>query len=270
MCATNVVPALLCAATLALTMSGAVAQDVNAPDEILKAGKIVFCTSIPNPPLEFNDANNNLVGAEAELGTEIARRFGVQVEWANTQFDGIIPALQARHCDAILAQLFDKPARREVVNFVDLMYSSQALLVAKGNPKHVRVLADLSGVKVAASNGTTIQALVEAQNKKFQAAGKPPAILTVFPQDVAALQALQTGQVDVFGTTLETASYYVTKMSDTVEVAGPNFGKILSGIAIRKDDQAMADAIQKAVDTIRKDGTELRILTKWHLEADAF
>lgn len=253
-----------------LALAGpASAADIKAPDSIVQAGKIVFCSDISGPPLGFFDENNQAIGSDIDLGNEIAKRFGVKAEFANTPFDGIIPALQAKHCDAILSQLFDKPARREVVDFVDYMYSSQALLVDKGNPKNVKSLDDLSGVKVAAENGTTIQSLIEEQNKKFEAAGKPPAELVIFPKDTDALQALQIHQVDVYGTTLESAGYYILKAPDVFEVAGGPFAKILTGIATRKGETEMHDAIQAAFDAIKADGTHLTILKKWHMEADA-
>jgi polar amino acid transport system substrate-binding protein len=245
------------------------AEDIKAPDSVAKAGKIVFCSDISGPPLGYFDENNQPTGSDIDLGKEIAKRLGVQAEFANTPFDGIIPALQAKHCDAILSQLFDKPARREVVDFVDYMYSSQALLVDKGNPKNIKSLDDLSGVKIAAENGTTIQSLVEEQNKKFQAAGKAPANLVIFPKDTDALQALQIHQVDVYGTTLESAGYYILKAPDVFEVAGEPFSKILTGIATRKGETEMHDAIQKAFDAIKADGTHLNILKKYHMEADA-
>jgi polar amino acid transport system substrate-binding protein len=47
------------------------------------------------------------------------------------------------------------------------------------------------------------------------------------------------------------------------------FAKILAGIAVRKDDPELRDAIQKAFDAMKADGTYLKILTKWHLEGDA-
>jgi polar amino acid transport system substrate-binding protein len=260
--------ALIAFAGIALAAGQASAQDVKAPDSIAKAGKIVFCSDISGPPLGFFDENNQAMGSDIDLGNEIAKRFGVKAEWANTPFDGIIPALQAKHCDAILSQLFDKPARREVVDMVDYMYSSQALLVDKGNPKGIKTLDDLSGVKVAAENGTTIQSLIDDQNKKFAAAGKPPANLVIFPKDTDALQALQIHQVDVYGTTLESAGYYILKAPEVFEVAGDPFSKILTGIATRKGETEMHDAIQKAFDAIKADGTELNILKKWHMEAD--
>jgi polar amino acid transport system substrate-binding protein len=266
---TEHIGAAFAVAAVTLIASHAFAQDIKAPDSIVKAGKIVFCSDISGPPLGYFDENNQAIGSDIDLGKEIAKRFGVQAEFANTPFDGIIPALQAKHCDAILSQLFDKPARREVVDFVDYMYSSQALLVDKGNPKKIMSLDDLSGVKIAAENGTTIQSLVEEQNKKFAAAGKAPADLVIFPKDTDALQALQIHQVDVYGTTLESAGYYILKAPDVFEVAGGPFSKILTGIATRKGETDMHDAIQKAVDAIRADGTELNILKKWHMEADA-
>ena len=266
---TEHIAAALAFAGVAMIATHASAEDIKAPDSVAKPGKTVFCSDISGPPLGYFDENNQPIGSDIDLGKEIAKRFGVQAEFANTPFDGIIPALQAKHCDAILSQLFDKPARREVVDFVDYMYSSQALLVDKGNPKNIKSLDDLSGVKIAAENGTTIQSLVEDQNKKFAAAGKAPADLVIFPKDTDALQALQIHQVDVYGTTLESAGYYILKAPNVFEVAGDPFSKILTGIATRKGETDMHDAIQKAVDAIRADGTELNILKKWHMEADA-
>jgi polar amino acid transport system substrate-binding protein len=260
--------AALAFAGIAFAGGSAFAQDIKAPDSVAKAGKIVFCSDISGPPLGYFDENNQPQGSDIDLGKEIAKRLGVQAEFANTPFDGIIPALQAKHCDAILSQLFDKPARREVVDFVDYMYSSQALLVDKGNPKNIKTLDDLSGVKIAAENGTTIQSLVEDQNKKFAAAGKAPADLVIFPKDTDALQALQIHQVDVYGTTLESAGYYMLKAPDVFELAGGAFSKILTGIATRKGETDMHDAIQKAFDAIQADGTELNILKKYHMEGD--
>jgi polar amino acid transport system substrate-binding protein len=260
--------AALAFAGIAFAGGSAFAQDIKAPDSVAKAGKIVFCSDISGPPLGYFDENNQPQGSDIDLGKEIAKRLGVQAEFANTPFDGIIPALQAKHCDAILSQLFDKPARREVIDFVDYMYSSQALLVAKVNPKNIKSLDDLSGIKIAAENGTTIQSLVEEQNKKFAEAGKAPANLVIFPKDNDARQALQIGQVDVYGTTLESAGYFLSKAGHIFDIGGEPFGKIVTGIGIRKDDPELKAALQAAFDSMKADGSHLAILKKWGMEGD--
>jgi len=245
------------------------AAEVTPPDAIAKAGKIVFCTDISGPPLEYYDENNKPIGSDIDIGTEIARRMGVAASFNNTPFSGIIPALQARQCDAIISQLIDKVARRAVVDFVDYQYSSNALLVGTGNPKKVHGLDDISGLKVAVENGTTILTTIQEQNKKFQAAGRPPADIVVYPKDTDALQALQAGQADVYGTTLESSAYYILKAPNIFEIAGPPFARVPNGIAVRKDEHDLREAIQKAFDSMQADGSYKKILTKWHLEGDA-
>lgn len=250
-----------------LSMNGAQAQ-VSAPPEIAKAGKIVYCSDMTGPPLEFLDENTKPVGSDIEIGDEIAKRFGVKVEWQNIPFKGLIPALLAKQCDAIISQLFDKPERRQAIGLVDYMNSSEALLVRAGNPEKIHSLDDLSGKKVAVENGTTIQDLLGDQSKKFEAAGKKPIDIVVFPKDTDALQQLQIGQADAYGTTLETGAYYMQKAPNTFEVAGPPFHQILTAIGYRKDEEPMGTALQKAIDAMKADGTLGKILTKWGLAGD--
>jgi polar amino acid transport system substrate-binding protein len=239
-----------------------------APKRIADSGTIVYCSDMTSPPIEFLDENTKPVGSDIDIGNEIAKRFGVKAEWKNIPFKGLVPALLAQQCDAVISQLFDKPERRQTIDLVDYMNSSEAFLVHAGNPKKVHSIEDLSGHKVAVENGTTIQELIEDQNKKFQAAGKKAADIVVFPKDTDALQALQIGQVDVYGTTLESAAYYMDKSPKTFEVAGPPFHQILTAIGLRKNDPGMAEGVQKAVDVMKQDGTLLAILKKWHIEGD--
>jgi polar amino acid transport system substrate-binding protein len=262
------VPAAVLVAAMFLLPAPASAASVAPPARIATAGTINFCSDMTGPPLEYLDPSTKPIGSDIDIGNEIAKLFGVKAEWHNIPFKGLVPALLAKQCDAVISQLFDKPERRQVIDMVDYMDSSEALLVHAGNPKKIHSLDDLSGEKVAVENGTTIQDLITAQNKKFAAEGKKPAELIVFPKDTDALQALQIGQVDVYGTTLETGAYYMGKSPNTFEVAGPPFHRILTGIGMRKDDPGMQAAIQSAVDTMKKDGTLLAILKKWGLEGD--
>jgi polar amino acid transport system substrate-binding protein len=239
-----------------------------APPAIETAGKIVFCSDISSPPIEYMDANNQPTGSDVALGNAIAAELGLQATWSNIPFSGLIPALQAGNCDAILSQLFDKPARREVINLVDYMNSSQSILAAFGNPKHIQTLDDLSGLKVAVEDGTTIQSILTTQNGTFKAANKPLIDIIVFPKDTDALQQLQIGQVDAYGTTLETAAYYITKSPNTFEVAGKPFGQILTGVGIAKTNTTLTNAIQTAFNTLKANGTYVKILTQFGIQGD--
>ncbi|MDQ0469114.1 ABC transporter substrate-binding protein [Labrys wisconsinensis] len=262
----------LAAAAAALTagpIPAARAETITPPPAIAAAKKMVVCADIGSPPLSFYKEDGKLVGAEVDLSNAIAGRMGVGTEWRAVQFDGIIPALLAKQCDLIMSELYDKPKRREVVDFVDYLDSSQSLVVQKGNPAGIKGLDDLSGKKVAVENGTTIQSLVEEQNKKFASEGKPPAEAVVFPKDTDAFQALRIGQVQAYGTTIKTAGYYFTQAPDLFDLGGEPFAKAVIGAAFRKDDVELQKAFAAALAAIRQDGSYMTILKTWGIERDA-
>jgi polar amino acid transport system substrate-binding protein len=251
------------------TSSGAAKAVASVPGSALvQPGRLQFCSDISTPPLESYGPGHKPQGSDIDIGTEIAKRLGLEVVWKNTAFAGIIPALQARNCDAVLSQLFDKPERRKVVDFVDYMRSGQALLVPKGNPQGVQGLADLCGKKVASETGTTIADLMRAQSKTCTAAGKPAITVRLFLRDSDALQQLSLKQVDVYGTTTETVSFVKSKQPEQYDIAGKPFGEILCGIATGKSNAALHDAIAKAFAAMQSDGTYHEILAKWKLGLD--
>lgn len=245
------------------------ADAVTVPASALgQPGTIRYCSDISGPPTEFYSNGQTPTGSDIDLGNAIAHELGLTPQWINTAFAGIIPALQAGHCDAILSQLFDKPARRAVVDFVDYMNSSEAVMVRAGNPGHVTGLAGLCGLNVATETGTTIADYLTTQTKTCVADGKKPISVATFLRDSDAANQLALGHVAAYGTTMETAAYDMTKNPGSYQIAGPPFGQILTGIGTVKHDKALHDAIAAAFGAIVKDGTYRQIMTKWNLGPD--
>jgi polar amino acid transport system substrate-binding protein len=234
---------------------------------LVQDGQITYCSDISAPPLTFYDAAQTAVGAEIELGDALAAELGVRSKWANTSFNGIIPALQAKQCDAIMSQLYIKPEREAVVDFVPYMYASNTLVVAAGNTA-VNGMADLCGKRVAGQTGTTVVQYLTDRSTQCVAAGKPPMDIRQFTKDSDALQQLRLGLVDGYGTTLETAAYVQTQQPGTFKLAGEPFNRIKVGIATRKDGTAVRDALAQALATVQKKGAYGAILTKWNLTGD--
>jgi polar amino acid transport system substrate-binding protein len=239
------------------------------PDRLHKVDKITYCSGMDSPPLVSFDAAQKPVGLTIDLGLEIAKRLGgMKVEWRVIPFSGLVPALLAQQCDMIVDQLFDKPERREVINIVNYMYSSQSVVVPKGNPKGIKTLDDLSGHKVAVLNGSTIKTLLDTQNESLTKAGKPPLKLVVYNTDTDAFQALRISQVDAYGTTVETAGYYAAMAPDLFQEGVPAFSRILTGLGIRKDDPQLTAAVQQVMSDMHSDGSYTQLLAKWHVESD--
>ena len=235
---------------------------------LVQDGQITYCSDISAPPLTYYDATQKPVGAEIELGNALAAELGVRANWANTSFNGIIPALQAKQCDAIISQLYIKPEREKVVDFVPYMYASNTFVVAEKDAKAIKGADDLCGKKAAGQTGTTVVQYLTDQSKKCAAAGKPKIDIRQFTKDSDALQQLRLGLVDAYGTTLETAAYVLKQQPGTFGLVGEPFNRIKVGAATRKDDASLHDALTKALAAVRKSGTYDAILKKWNLSGD--
>lgn len=259
---------LLAAISLGLCSQWALAAPT-VPERLVKVDKLTYCSGMDSPPLVSFDEAQKPKGLTIDLGLEIAKRLGdKKVDWRVIPFSGLLPALLAKQCDMIVDQLFDKPERREVIDIVNYMYSSQAVVVPKGNPKALKTLADLSGHKIAVLNGSTIKTLLDAENESLTKAGKPPMKLVVYNTDTDAFQALRINQVDAYGTTVETAGYYAAMAPDLFEEGVPAFSRILTGLGIRKDDAQLSAAVQQIITDMRSDGSYNQLLSKWHVSSD--
>lgn len=240
------------------------AAAIAAPASVKSAGKLVFCSDIAYPPMEFYEGNDP-EGADIDIAEELAERMGVEAEFINTGFDGIIAALKADKCDAIISSLTNSPERAKEIFFVDYAQFGLAVLVKKGDSS-VTSTDDLAGKNVAVQVGTTTKQVLEAESKKLEAAGKPAIKVTVFPKDTDAANALRTGKVDAYITDAPPAAYFVKQAPNDFQLAAtPQIDAAPVGIGIRKDDNELQVAVKTGIDNMTADGELKEILTEWEL-----
>lgn len=264
-----VLRAIAVAAAVALCAATASAGTAPVPDSaLIHHGKLVFCSDLSSPPIDFVGNGDRAAGSDIDLGNAIAARLGLQPVWVNTVFAGIIPALQAHHCDAIMSELFDRASRRGAVDFVDYAVSHRAFLVRPGNPKHVTGPSTLCGLKVAVETGTGISKLLPTFSTACVHRGKQAISIMLFQRDSDAFQALVVGHADAYGTTYETGAYLIKK-TGRVAFGGKPWSSQPYGIATNKDDKALHRALGRAFAAVRADGTYQKILAKWGLSSDA-
>src|SRR5439155_24302547 len=129
----NMPRALVFAAAVVAALAAASAY---AAPTATHSSSLVFCSDISYPPEEFVQSGKNL-GSDIDIATAVAKRLGMTAKFQNTGFDGIIAALLANKCDAIISGMNDTPQRRKSVSFVDYLSFRQSFLVKKGNPLHI-------------------------------------------------------------------------------------------------------------------------------------
>jgi polar amino acid transport system substrate-binding protein len=256
---------------LALAAAGgavAAAPSITPPKDIASAGHIVYCSDVSYPPEEFYQGATP-AGSDIDIGTAIARAMGVQATFRNTGFDGIVAALLAHRCDAIISGMTDTAERRKQVGFVDYLNVGMSLMVKKGNPKHIDGLASLSGHSAAVEVGTLERAALVTENQALAKQHKAPIDIHVFAKDTDAATALATGRVDVYFADSPPVAYYVSKSPDTLAFAGGQIDAAPIGVAVRKDDPALHTAVAAAIHRLYADGSMKQILARWKMSAFA-
>ena len=239
---------------------------IPAPAALAGKGVINYCATIDNPPRAYFDEKQQPIGFEVELGTEIASRMGLKVNWVQLKFPGLVPALQAQQCDAIMQELFIRAERLEIIDMVPFSRTGQQIVVRRSDNSLGAGLEDLSGKKLAVPNGTTIHNLAVEANKKLKDLGKPEINLVVLPTTTDTFQQLATSQVDAVGTTSTAGAYYVRLRPNDFKAKGDPFGLIGTGIGIRKGNTDLTNAVKRSLDSLVADGSYKKLIEKWNMQ----
>jgi polar amino acid transport system substrate-binding protein len=245
------------------------------PDKLAFPGKLLICSDMPYPPQEFFDDQGNPIGSDIEIGQEIARRLGLEPQIVNSVFDTIIAAVNSGKCDIIISAQNITADRKKQVDMITYFQAGQSFVVAKGNPQNIKTQQDLCGKSVAVESGTTMADFLQGTgdyegqglSASCTAAGRAKIDIKLFKKDNEALLALQGGQVDAYFADSPVAGYYTVQHPEAFELSGLTLGVAKEGISIPKDHPELRAAVQRALSSMVTDGTYLKILTKYGVEA---
>jgi polar amino acid transport system substrate-binding protein len=261
------------AATSASSGGGALFGQL--PSSIQSSKEIRVGSDIEYAPIEFfKEGTQQTQGVDFDLAQAMGKKLGVKVTFIDdTDFAGIIGALQAGRFDIIMSAMNDTPERRgKGVDLVDYFNAGSSILVQKGNPKALKGLDDLCGQTVAVQKGTTQDTdILTPQEAKCRTAGKTFSVLR-FEKDTDALQQVKNGRAVANLEDFPVAAYNAQTSGggkDFDVVAGQVGTQYSYGIAVPKANTQLRDAMQAALKAIIADGTYDQILVKWNVSAGA-
>ncbi len=249
--------------TLALTagfaFSAFLAPGVASADDLagIKAsGELKIAMTGAYPPFSFVDEKNQVVGFDADIGGEIAKRLGVKSVIVSTAWDGIIAGLLAKKFEAIVGSMTITPAREKAVDFVGPYYhAGRAVFVAEGS--NIKDLAGIKGKTVGVTLGETHEKWARTQAgwtiRTYK--GLPELFLEL---KSGRVQAIVADNIPVM-IAIKNSGEKIAKL-DTPNIEG---GSVAIGIAIRKNNPELKAAMQKALDDMMADGTYEKISVKW-------
>lgn len=192
---------------------------------VLKIGLSLFV------PWSMRAKNGDLIGFELDVGRKLAEDMGVEVEFVETAWDGIIPALVAGKFDVIISGMSWTPTRNLTVNFSDAYaYSGLKVLVNKKLTEGM-TLEDLNdpSITFTARRGATPATVI--------ANTFPNATLLQFDEDGAAAQEVINGNAHATMASEPSPSREARNHPDEVAVLGDTeFDQRGEGFVYRKGD----------------------------------
>ena len=212
------------------------------------------------PPFSFVDQDGKLAGFEVELSEALGKELGVKVKLQPTKWDGILAALESKRLDVVVNQVTISDERKKKYDFSEPYTVSgiQALVQKKDAGKFDKP-EDLKGHKVGVGLGTNYEQWLKAN--------VPDAIVKTYDDDPTKYQDLRVGRIDAILVDRLAALELVSKTKDTLAVSGAPFSRQEAGIALRKGEPELLDALNKALDKLRADGT-LAKLSQKYFQAD--
>jgi len=240
-------------AAFALTMGAASAQDLT-----LKIG-----TEGAYPPFNNLTADGKLEGFDIDIANALCEEMKAKCEFVTSDWDGIIPALQAGKFDAIIASMSITDERKEKVDFTQKYYNTPSALAG---PKD----SELKGVTKEDMAGKTIGVATSTTHFNYASQTYTDSTVKGYPSSQEFLLDLANGRLDaveddisVLEGWLKTPDGACCKLigqpaPQPVEIFGEG-----AGIAVRKGETALVEKLNAAIKAIRANGKYKEINDKY-------
>ncbi len=217
-------------------------------------------TDDANGAVPIKDSNEYANGYDIMIAKKICEANGWELEVVRSDWDSLVPAVQAGTIDAAIAGQSMTADRAEQVDFAGPYFYATIVCVTKADSPYANAtsIADLAGGKCTAQIATIWydQCLPQIQGAQIQTASETAP---------AMLMALETDTVDFICTDMPTAQGAVAAYPDmkildfsgtdgdfqfSEEVRAEN---VNIGISVKKGSTALVDAINSVLATMTAD-----------------
>ncbi|MGN7454241.1 transporter substrate-binding domain-containing protein [Paenibacillus pasadenensis] len=227
--------------------------------DIKKAGVLKVGLMGTYAPYNFLNDNKEIDGFDADIAKEIAKRLGVQAEFAPQEFSGLIPSLQAKKIDVIISQVTITDERKKAIDFSQPYITNQVKVIVQEKNDAITKLADFKGHKIGVGLGTNdetyLRTTVLPEVGDFE--------IKTYDDVITTLQDLNAGRIDATINNLYALKPVVEKNGFQIKAVGEPIKSDRAGVALRKDNPDLLAAIDEALTGIKEDGTYKTIFVKW-------
>ncbi|MCE2724445.1 MAG: ABC transporter substrate-binding protein [Burkholderiales bacterium] len=205
------------------------------------------------PPFSEIDTSGKLKGFDIDMANALCSQMKVECVMVQLSFDGMIPALNSRKIDAVIASMSITDERKKAVDFSDKYYKTPARFVVKTGVKLDITPAGLKGKRIGVQRSTVFDRFL---GENFKGAD----VVRYTKQDEVFLD-LASGRIDAAlqDSVAAQEGFLKTAQGKSFTFIGPSYEDPKyfgygAGIAVRKGDNALREDFNRAIAAIRANG----------------
>ena len=219
--------------------------------------KIRIGTEGAYPPFNTIDASGNPGGFDVEIGQALCAKLKAECDVVTSDWDGIIPALNAKKFDFLIASMSITEERQQAVDFTAPYYTNKLQFIAPKDSEFKTDKDSLKGKVIGAQRATIAGTWLEDNLDGV-------VDIKLYDTQENAYLDLASGRIDgVLADTFVNWEWLKSDAGKNFEFKGdPVFDNDKIGIAVRKGD-ALRERLNKALAEIVADGTYKKINDKY-------
>lgn len=234
--------------------TGESADDLLA--QIKERGSIIVAMEGTWAPWTYHDEDDNLVGYDVEVAQNIAEKLGVEVEFIEGAWDGLLAGLDAGRYDIMVNGVGVTEERAEKYNFSTPYAYNKTAVIVRGDYDEISSMEDLKGKKTANTISSTYAAQAEAYG----------ATVTGVDDLNQTIELLLSKRIDATLNAEVVFNDYKKEHPDSnIKIATYSDQVEEIAIPIRKGDDTVTllEAVNDALDEMAKDGTLTELSEKY-------
>lgn len=250
---------MLFAAVMAISAVITVSHNSLQASSSVGKDTLTMITSPDYPPYEFYNTqggDRQIVGFDIDIANTLAKELGFKLKVMESDFNGLIPALQSNRADFVMAGMTPTPERQKNVDFSIIYYEAKDTIVApKGS--NLQQPQDLSGKKVGVQLGT-----IQEQNAKKIAEKVTGIQLKQLNKVPEVIQEMKSGRIDAAIVEDTVAKGFAQANPDLEFNVIPSVSASGSAIAFPKNS-ALVAPFNKVLQQMKDNGELEKLATKW-------
>ena len=224
--------------------------------KIKEAGVITIAMEGTWAPWTYHDEADVLVGYDVEVGQNIAAKLGVEAQFIEGEWDGLLAGLEAGRYDIMINGVDVTPEREQKYDFSTPYAYNRTAVIVRGDDDSIQTMEDLNGKNTANTISSTYAEVAE----------KYGATVTGVDDLNQTMELLLSGRIDATLNAEVTFYDYLKAHPDAnVKIACLDPDETSVAIPMRKGEETatLLAAVNDALAQLRADGTLTALSEKY-------